>query len=244
MKKYRLKMFAMTLLAFFCLFSTNTAAAYATAVPDLGQLGSICVVMRDPETGRTVSGGSMTLHPVGSVKEENGNFSFALESEFEKSGEQLKTLDAALALRLATYAKENGIIGTELVIDGNGKAEFTDVEPGLYLLVQEQAAQGYYTVNPFLVSIPLLENGVYIYDVDATPKMELLSKKPLPTPTPTPIPTPTPVPDIPVPTPPWSRIFPRTGDNGRPMLWLAVMAISAFGTAGALAAVRKKQGRE
>lgn len=50
---------------------------------------------------------------------------------------------------------------------------FTNLELGLYLLVQDVAAEGCIKMEPFLVSVPMEENGGYLYDVDASPKVEL-----------------------------------------------------------------------
>ena len=42
-----------------------------------------------------------------------------------------------------------------------------------YLLVQQQAANGFEKMDPFLVSLPMVEDGTYIYQVDASPKLEI-----------------------------------------------------------------------
>ena len=57
---------------------------------------------------------------------------------------------------------------------------FSNLKLGLYLLVQTRAASGYSKISPFLVTVPYLNSGVYIYEVDADTKMEL-EKEPKPT---------------------------------------------------------------
>lgn len=223
MKKCSIKRFGVTLLALFLLCNANIITAHAVVVPDLDREGSIKIIMRDSETGSVVSGGTVTLFKAGNVKEDDGNFSFVPADEFADSGESMEKLNAELAKQLADYAGKHDINGTTITIDSNGTARFADVEPGLYLLVQEQAAEGYYIVDPFLVSIPLLENGSYIYDVDASPKMEPLSRKPD---------EPGKVPDSPAGPA-------RTGDNSNPMLWIVLLVLSALGFAGTLITRRK-----
>ena len=56
-------------------------------------------------------------------------------------------------------------------IDNRGKAVFLDLEIGLYLIAQEEPAKGYLEVNPFMVTVPMVEGESYIYDVDASPKV-------------------------------------------------------------------------
>lgn len=99
-----------------------------------------------------------------------------LTDKFKDSGESLEELDSALAQRLADYAGKHKIDGDTFTIGSDGRIDFTGLSSGLYLIIQEQASQGYYGVAPFFVSIPMMENGSYVYNVDATPKMELLSK--------------------------------------------------------------------
>lgn len=144
----------------------------AHAVPDLEKKGSITVTMRQGE--KTVPGGTLTLYRVGVVSENDGNYDFVLTDEFAGSGLTLEDIHSAqLAGELADYAKAHGMSGTTQNIGTDGTVTFRDLEPGLYLLVQNKAAAGYYAATPFLVSVPMLEGGLYVYEVDASPKVEI-----------------------------------------------------------------------
>ena len=63
--------------------------------------------------------------------------------------------------------------------DANGEAIFTDLPLGMYLFVVDDytTGSGTFTVAPFLLSIPRIENGVWIYEVKSLPKAEF---EPLP----------------------------------------------------------------
>ncbi len=174
---------------------------------DLTQTGSIEVTMKQEEV--VVPGGTLTLYRVGEIQQQNGNYSFGLVEDFADSGESLEDISSPeLAEGLAGFAQVEK--GKTLQIDENGNVMFDDLELGLYLVVQYDAAEGYENVSPFLVSVPVNINGTYIYQVDATPKVGLINGGPpippdvTPTPTPGPdvTPTPTPGPDVtPTPTP-------------------------------------------
>lgn len=129
--------------------------------------------------GRPVSGGTLTCYRVGDLTWKNGEYVFVPAGDFaEWDGEFDNIQSPELALSLAAYAERNGIQGTTKSIGANGRVTFDDLAPGLYLMVQEEAAEGFYPVNPFLVSIPQEENGKLEYDIDASPKVE-----PIPEPT-------------------------------------------------------------
>lgn len=210
----------------------DMTAASAVTLPDLDRSGSIKVAMREAETGAGIPGGTMTLFRVGDVHEEDWNFSFVPSKDFsdcDPSLVNLQTPDAAQIL--ADYAENRKIAGTTVTVDEKGYANFAAVKPGMYLLVQKQAPEGYYAVNPFLVSVPFSEKGEYIYDVDASPKTELLSKAPDP---------PEPAdPDDPA-TPgnpgdsdePGDSGEPKTGDSTFILPWVVLMLICGVSVIG------------
>lgn len=174
----------------------------ALEVPDPERLGSVSVTMTFE--GQPVPGGSLTAYRVGQIHVENGaDYSFVLTPEYAESAISLEQPEAAAA-PLAAYSKAKQLQGIRQTIDSQGCATFADLELGLYLLVQDTPASGYYPLEPFLVSVPAYqEDGSYRYDVDATPKLAL-EKDPTP-------PPPPPPPDL-----------PQTGLNQWPIPVLAV----------------------
>lgn len=168
------KGFKTWLIAAILLLAMGTVS-FASSVPDVSVKGSIKLQMLYEE--KAVSGGSLEMYQVGEIGEIDGNFFYVLTMDFAASRESLQNIASLeLAKNLAKYAKENKLSGAKTEIDANGAAVYTDVTPGLYLVMQDQAAKGYETIVPFLVSVPVLENDVWVYDVDATPKMEPVKK--------------------------------------------------------------------
>lgn len=159
----------------------DTAAdSSAFLAPDLSRTGSITLSIVDPDSKVGVGGGAFSLYRVATVRLDNdADYSFELTEDFAPSGEALDTLDGELARRLSSYALANGLheVGSLEVVD-SGIVRFSDLDLGLYLLVQTKAADGYRSVSPFLVSLPLEEDGTLVYDVDASPKMETLTHTP------------------------------------------------------------------
>lgn len=162
------------LLALLMLLCAATVPVRAAAVLELSRTDcSISVTMRDGTT--VVSGGSMTCYRVGDIHSaDNGDLRFVLTGAFSGAGVSLaKPDDPNAAWRLAIYAAQRSIAGTTKTIGNDGAVAFTGLTPGLYLLVQREAAPGYYAAAPFLVTLPMRENGGYVYAVDASPKVDV-----------------------------------------------------------------------
>lgn len=153
------------------------APAFALEVVDLSRTGSIKVSLYDSETSEAVGGGTLTLYRVAKVQKDNANLSFVYTNGFEDCGVELGDLsEGELADRLAEKIAATAE-STTVEISDLGAAEFGDLEVGLYLVVQTTAAENYNVINPFLVSVPIQENGSYVYDVDALPKVGTAAKK-------------------------------------------------------------------
>lgn len=148
-------------------------AAQAAVLPDLSQNGSISIRMeKDREL---LDSGKIAICRVGDIVVEDWNFSFALIDALKEEDISLKDpTDPRIAEALAKAAKEKKLPRTYADIR-KGDAKFTDVVPGLYLVLQEEAdaSRGYYPIAPYLLSVPRYENGAYIQDVDAAPKVPI-----------------------------------------------------------------------
>lgn len=191
----------------FCL----AAGVAAHEVPDLTKTGSITIRIEDGGDG--VSGGSVILYRVADITEDDGDHAFTLTDDYLSSGVSLEKLnDASTAQSLAEFAQKNQKQGITADVDVYGVVQFTGLQLGLYLVVQQEAAPGYYPITPFLMSLPLYENGAYTYDVDASPKVEI-ERAPEPT-----------VPE----TKPDDPKLPQTGQLNWPVPVLAVSGLTLF----------------
>lgn len=149
--------------------------ADAATVIDLTRTGSIKIQLRDVYFPDTPIGGTLVLHKVGNAQIVDHNLSFALTEGFAGSGVSLKDLRVStLPQELADYAAEQNLLGTAVQADESGFVTFSSLSTGLYLVTQTEAVEGYLTVSPFLVSLPMYNeaSGTYIYTVEAAPKVQ------------------------------------------------------------------------
>lgn len=195
-------------------------------VPDLSRTGTIHITMRHGDA--IIPGGTLTIYRVGMIHEDNGNFGYTLTEAFVGSNVSLENIQSAtLAADLANYAQAQALEGETKQIDENAQVTFTDLELGLYLFVQYEAASGYNLANPFLVSVPAVVDGQYIYEVDGSPKLDPVTVKPE-----EPAPT--------DPTTPPDPTLPLTGQLNWPIPLLAVAGLLLL-TAGCILNRGKKR---
>lgn len=172
----------LAVLLMLCLLVWGAVPALAAETVDETCIGSIKVLLCDTETAAPLQGGELTLYRVASVSKNGADMSFTYANGFENCGIALDNVsESALASRLAEKVTQNAQAVTKTVND-SGIAVFGDLKAGLYLIVQKQAAEGYDAIQPFLVTVPIMENGQYVYDVDAHPKAGTSSRKTTQTP--------------------------------------------------------------
>jgi sortase A len=144
----------------------GTVSAYDT-------LGQITLTLRDGDT--LVQGGSLELHRVGDLDAQE---SLTLNADFaavtQKRRLDLESPDLAEAL--ADHAESADLPGTVAPVSDQGTVTFSDLEEGVYLVMQADAFGNSGDISPFLVAIPQQVDGQPCYDVDASPKVQLLSE--------------------------------------------------------------------
>ena len=226
MKRTDLKKHLAALLVVLCLLVTSALPALATSAnikltDSKGNptTGSIHVTLYDNANGKALSGGQLTVYRVAEVKRQKGDLVYEYCGDFYGCGIALGDLtDSTLAEQLQAILPASAE-GTTQTVDENGNVTFTDLELGLYLVVQTKASKGYEPINSFLVSLPLSEDGQWNYAVDATPKVgtyvpETPDTPDTPPTPPTPPDNPPDTPDVPEnPENPDNPVSPGTPDN-------------------------------
>ena len=165
--------------------------------------GSILVRFVDADN-KPITGGNVELYKVAGVADDSqGNDVYVPESDFCKSGlDYTRLMDAEFASEAGQFASAHGISGEICEVDPNGQAKYEDLEVGIYLITQPIANDGWYAIDPYVVTLPLNEQGIWNYNVDSLPKMEPLAPILSPTPTLTPSSTPSATPSSsPTPSP-------------------------------------------
>lgn len=142
----------------------------ANEILDINRSGSITFSMNYDQD--SMEGGSLTIYRVGAIEKKTGQYQFVL-LEFLGGGDvaQESLDDPKLAEELTELVREKKLDGEYASIK-NGKAVFSDLKPGLYLVTQgkNDTTEGFYPINPFLISLPMWDGAQYVYDLSGEPK--------------------------------------------------------------------------
>lgn len=215
-----------SLLLVLSLLCAVAITVHAHEVPDENQKGTITVEMK--YDGKAVTGGTLTAYRVGQIRESDGNYSFEKTDAMAAFASIYEDISSAeLAEKLAVFVGENKISAYAAAENRSGKAVFTDLELGLYLILQTKTSEGYEPLKPFLVSVPMNEDGHYIYEVNAEGKFQL-QQKPEPT----------------EPTKPADSTLPQTGQLNWPIPVLVVLGLAMFSVGWALRCRKKNDSNE
>jgi len=197
--------------------------AYAHDMPQERDDCSIEVIVR--YDGENVDGGTLTAIRVGYVDEEDGNYFFSQEFTNIKIEDIASSNAPKTQQEFYNNNKSNYDFYTQTQTVENGKATFSGLSTGLYLIVQNRAADGFSKLGAFLVSVPYMENGEYQYHVIASVKSEL-EREPEPT--------------EPEPTDPPPGL-PQTGQLNWPIPLMVVAGLGFFAVGWALCFGKKRE---
>ena len=155
------------------------AFALTTDQIDMDQKGNIHITVEFQ--GEPVAGEAFRLIKVADIKTEGEQTGYTFTDEFMKFDGSLENVGesntaVSLAKTLKDYVKNNSIQGDVKYAGEDGKIAYTNLELGLYLVIQEDKPDGYVDINPFLVSVPDEIEGKIAYDVDASPKIDVYRK--------------------------------------------------------------------
>lgn len=155
---------------FLLLMCTITAFAENTSF-DINKKGSLSLTLRDVEGNAALSGAEISIYHIASVPKADYTVHYELTEEFAKSGVKIGEFEnEELASDLMNYISENKISPITAFTNEDGNAFFENLSLGIYFVTQSGSVAGYSDFKPYFVSVPIKENGVWIYDINAVPK--------------------------------------------------------------------------
>lgn len=149
------------------------AAPAAAEGFDPGRSGAITITLADPADGCPVAGAAFEVYHIASVDinaEQKLNYTYL--EPFRTCGIPLD--DPDLPIRLSAFVQEHPVPAIRIVTDAHGTAACSGLPLGLYLVKQVGDAEGFAACTPFLVTVPIQSETGFAYDVDASPKTDVV----------------------------------------------------------------------
>ncbi len=173
MKHSRVRTILPVLAAFLLLITSAPAYAAGETVIDWTKKGSVSVSVKEGDTA--ISGAEFTLYQVADAQTKDSNLCYAFTAAFQGFGGTPDELKGEAAVqRLAAYAEREGVAGIAAQTNQDGYVRFDELPLGLYLVVQTGSVPGFSACTPFLISLPVVEDNQWVYDIDATPKTDVV----------------------------------------------------------------------
>lgn len=140
---------------------------------DGDRTGSITVTLIEQDEKQPIPGAEFDVYRVASVgRSSDGKLTYSYVEDFRNC--QIPLEDPELAGKLSAFVAENPVPAERIVTDADGVAACGDLELGLYLVKQVGQVEGFTACTPFLVTVPIQDETGFVYDVNATPKTDIV----------------------------------------------------------------------
>jgi hypothetical protein len=140
---------------------------------DLDKTGSISVTLTEKTQNESIVGAELSVYYVATViLDANGKLIYNYTEDFKQFDTALD--DTALATKLDAFVSEHSLPSIKITTNAEGTALCDGLPLGLYFIKQTGAVEGFAPCTPFIVTVPDKNDGEYVYDVNASPKTEVL----------------------------------------------------------------------
>jgi len=169
-----------------------TSPVYAAEITQKGSLTIVTEYNRAALAGMNIE----IFRIASAVREDNGEIKYVVAAQFADLLRDTVLdpyMNAGTNLNLAriirNYAARNAITGTTAMTDSSGKAYFSDLPAGMYLVAQNNASSagnnGVYNIQSFIIPVPypVKDDGFLNYIAIANPKIEVVPTTTHPPPT-------------------------------------------------------------
>lgn len=144
-----------------------------TGIVDFEGRGTIELLLKESTDGTMVSGAEISIVKIAKAIDKNNNLAFEYVDEISDCSllvDEIKDVSSEL---LECIDKSN-LKYDKKITDKNGMVKFNNLELGLYLIKQTNKLEGYSSFLPFLIMIPEFIDDEWNYDIEATPKTDII----------------------------------------------------------------------
>ena len=159
------------------LISLNVSVVKADEVDsydivDFSKKGSISITLSASSDNTKVNGANITIYKLADASEKDHNLTFKYHDDLNTCQSDLE--NGNITNEVLECVKESKVFSLENLTDVNGNVKFSDLDLGLYLITQTNQVEGYSKIKPFLIMIPEILDNSWNYNIEATPKVDIV----------------------------------------------------------------------
>lgn len=169
-----MKRIKILLLSLIMLFSVDNIYALSSNVVDFNHKGSIQITLYEKNDNEKIEGAELTIYKVADAREKDHNLVFEYVKELEECPVSLEDLESATVSSEIEKCIPSDMAGIVKVTDSDGSVKYENLDLGLYLVKQTNKVEGFSKIDSFLAMIPKVIDNKWVYDVEATPKTDII----------------------------------------------------------------------
>lgn len=167
-----MKRFRYLLTIIMLLVGIGPVFANTNNIVDFSKKGIITITLSDGSDNGLVAGANIKIYKLADAYSEDHNLAFSYHQVLEACENNIKNNDLNEKTLECIY--NSNVFSEEKTTDSFGYTRFNNLDLGLYLVEQTNKVEGYSNIDPFLIAIPTLENNIWIYNIEATPKTDII----------------------------------------------------------------------
>lgn len=153
------------------LIGISPVFAATNNIVDFSKKGNITITLSTGESNDVVKNAEIKIYKLAAAYSENSNLSFSYHEQINEYKDSIKNNDLNEEILNCIYNSD--IIARKGTTNDLGYISFDNLDLGLYLIEQTNKVEGYSKIEPFLIYLPQFEENKWVYEVDATPKVDI-----------------------------------------------------------------------
>lgn len=167
-----MKRFRYLLTIIMLLVGISPVFANTNNIVDFSKKGIITITLSDGSDNGLVEGANIKIYKLADAYSEDHNLAFSYHKDLEACENNIKNNDLNEKTLECIY--NSNVFSEEKTTDSFGYTRFNNLDLGLYLVEQTNKVEGYSSIDPFLIYLPQIEENGWIYEINATPKMDII----------------------------------------------------------------------
>lgn len=139
---------------------------------DFSRKGSISITLSDNIDNTTVEGAMITIYKVADAVDEDNNLKFSYDDKLNDCKDDLDK--GNITNNVLTCVVNSNVVSYNGITNKYGTIKFNNLDLGLYLVIQTNEVEGYSKISPFLIMIPKTIDNSWNYDIEASPKIDII----------------------------------------------------------------------